>query len=107
MIKQGDVIKIIVSRYKELSVDKICKMISEIDDLMLYFSDYMKKQKSDHHFMFAVLNTLMHEVLKDIVSNARNNRSIKKEDREDNFVFIESNLFKEISDVMAQSSKMI
>ena len=107
MIKQGDVIKIIVPRYKELSVDKIWEMISEIDDLMLYFPDYKEKQKPDRHFIFAVLSTLRHDVLKDIVSSARNNRSIENEDREDDFVFIESNLFKEISDVMAHRSKMI
>ena len=107
MIKQGDVIKIIVPRYKELSVDKIWQMISEIDDLMLYFPEYKKKQKPDRHFMLAVFSTLRHDELKEIVSSACNIRSIENEDRGDDFVFIESNFFKEISDVMAHRNKMI
>ena len=51
--------------------------------------------------MFAVLSTLRHEVLMEIVSSACNSRSIKNQDRENDFAFIESSLFKKISDVMA------
>ena len=106
MLKQEQIKEIIVPRYKELAVDKIWSLIKETDDLMAYFPNYRDKQKPDRRFMFAILSTLRHEVLKDVVAGARKNRSIETEDKNENLIYIEESLLKEIINVMAHKSML-
>ena len=105
MLKQNEVIKIIVPRYEELKVEQVWPLVKEIDDLMLYFPDYGDKQYPDRKFMYSILGTLRFEQLKTMVEGARTNRSITEEENDDNFVHIEANLYKEISNVLTQKSK--
>ena len=94
MLKQNEVIKIIVPRYEELKVEQVWPLIKEIDDLMLYFPDYGDKQYPDRKFMYSILGTIRFEQLKTMVEGARTNRSITEEENDDNFVHIEANCTK-------------
>ena len=70
------------------------------------FSRYGDKQYPDRKFMYSILVTLRFEQLKTMVEGARTNRSITEEEYDDNFVHIEANLYKEISNVLTQKSKI-
>ena len=70
--------------------------MKEVDELMSYFPDYEQKQLPDRKFMFSILGTLRPDELKVMVEGARKSRALKEEKPDDDFVYIENLLFKEI-----------
>ena len=71
MLKQNEVIQIIVLRNEELKVEQVWPLIKEIDDLMLYFPYYEDKQYPDQKFMYSILGTLRLEQLKTMVEGTK------------------------------------
>ena len=102
MLKQTHVIDMIIPRYNELKVINIWSLVKEVDELMSYFPDYEQKQLPDRNFMFLIFGTLRHDELKAMVEGTRKSRVFKEEKPDDDFVYIENLLYKEISSVMAQ-----
>ena len=96
----------IIPRYNELKVINIWPLVREVNELMSYFPDYEQKQLPDRKFMFSILGTLRPDELKAMVEGARKSRALKEEKPDDDFVYIENLLYKEISSVMAQKSKL-
>ena len=105
ILKQTKVIEIVIPRYNELKVSNVWPLVSDAEDLMIYFPDYDHKQLPDRRFMYSILATLRYDELKGMVDGARKNRSLNEENQDDDFVHINEELYKEISNVMTQKSK--
>ena len=105
MLKQNKVTEIIIPKYNELKVGKVWPLVKEAEDLMEYFSDYGPKQLPDRRFMYSILATLRYNELKEMVDGARKNRALNEENKAEDFIHIEEELYKEISNVMTQKSK--
>ena len=76
MVKLVNVSEIIVSRYKELSVEHIWPLAKDVTDLNWYFTNYTKSQLPDRTFMYAILWTFRKDVLENIINDARKQRSL-------------------------------
>ena len=106
MIKQKDITTIEVPRYEELAVAKIWPLIKEADNLFQYFPDYLSKQVPDRDHMFSILWTLRFSTMEKMIVDARKNRALESNENENQFVYIEKDLFNEISNVLSQKSKL-
>ena len=71
-------------------------MIKEVLDLAIYFPDYNDKQKPDQKYKFQLIAILRYDEVKMMLANARNNRALQEEADEDEFVFVERDMLKEI-----------
>ena len=76
-----------------------------MDDLIIYFLDYEPKQLPDRQFMYSILGTFRTEELKIMIEGARKNRALNGENPADNFIYVERELYAEISNVMTHKSK--
>ena len=102
MLKQKNVIEIIIPRYWELRVQNIWPLVKEISELKFYFLDYSEKQLPDRKFMFTVFAT---SKLKGLIAQERKNRAWKEDRAEGEFLYIKDNLMNEINQVFTQKSK--
>ena len=73
---------------------------------MIFFPDISSKELSDCPFVYSILTTLRFEQVKAMVEGARKNRALNEEKEDADFIHIERELYTEISDVMAQKSKL-
>ena len=105
MLKQNKVTEIIIQRYNELKVGKVWPLVKEAEDLIEYFPDYGPKQLPDRGFMYSILATLRYNELKEMADGARKNRALNEENKDEDFIHIEEELYKEISHVMTQKNK--
>ena len=80
--------------------------LKEEEELMNYFPDYEQKQLTDREFMFSIIGTLRFDELKAMVEGARKNGALNEEKNDDNFVYIEKELYNEISGVLIYKSMM-
>ena len=80
--------------------------LKEEEELMTYFPDYEQKQLTDREFMFSIIGTLRFDELKAMVEGARKNGALNEEKNDDNFVYIEKELYNEISGVLIYKSMM-
>ena len=94
MLKQNEITNIEIPKYEEFSVHKIWPLVKNAQDIFEYFPNYSSKQIPDRHFMFSILWTLRFSTIKDMVSNARKNRSVLENDKEDQFVYIRKEIIK-------------
>ena len=94
-----------VPHYPELSVGEIWPLIQDVSDILIYFPDYTDKQKPDRDYMYSILASTRYEILKNVVENARKNRAKENIIMDDEYVYIEKNIFSEIESVLAQKSK--
>ena len=76
-------------RYAELSVQEICPLIKDAEELMIYFPDYLERQTPDRDYMFSILATTRYEKLKRTVENASKQRTKENLVSEDQFIIIE------------------
>ena len=106
-MKKHKVIRILVPRYSELSVDEIWSMIKEINDIMEYFKDYTKKQIPESKYLFSELTTTRYKQLESKVKNSRKQRAKENDLSEDEFIYVDKNILSEIEEVMAQKSKYL
>ena len=106
MLKQAHVVDIIISWYNELKVINIWPLVKEVEKLMSNFLDYEQKQLPDRKFMLSIIGTLIPDELKAMVEGERKSIALKEEKPDDDFMYIENLLDKEISSVMAQKSKL-
>ena len=104
MLKQENEVDMIIPRYNELKFINIWPLVKEVEELMSYFQDYEQKQLPDRRFMFSILGTLRPDELKVMVEGVRKSRALKEEKPDDDFVYIEDLLYKEISSIMKQKN---
>ena len=92
-MRTNKVTEIFVPQYAEISVKEIWPLIKDVEELMIYFSDYSERQTPDRDYMFSALVTTRYEELKRIVENALKQRAKENEVAEDQFIFIEKKYF--------------
>ena len=78
MIKQSAVVEMIIPRYNEMKANNVWPLVKEINELMIYFSDYEQKHIPDRKFMCSIIDTLRYDELKTMIKGARKNRALKK-----------------------------
>ena len=105
MLKLSHVVDMMVPRYNELRVKNIWPLIKDVNDLMIYFPDYELKQLPDRQFMYSILGTFRTEELKIMIEGARKKRALNGEKPADDYIYVEKELYAEISNVMTHKSK--
>ena len=96
-------IELSIPKFKEHVVEKIWPMIKKVPDLLVYFPDYKANQKPERKYMFQLLATLKYEEINRMLSNARKNSTLLEEADNNQFVFVQSDMLKEIESVMTQN----
>ena len=105
MLKQKDVVIIGIPKYEELSIKNIWPLLKDNDDLLEYFLNYSDKQVPDSDFKFSLLWSFWFNVIQKMVDDAgKKNRALESNENENQFVYIQNDIFNEISNVLAQKS---
>ena len=94
-------IEVVVPRFNELKVDNVWSLIREVEDINVYFPNLKEQQLPNREYMYSVLSTLRNDEVKNMICNARKNRSIDSKKEED-LVCISNEIYEEINSVMAQ-----
>ena len=105
VLKKESVVYLDVPRYKELSVHNIWSLVYEVPDLAQYFPTLQPNRTPDRNYMFAILATLRNEKTKNMIQNARKNRSPNAPEEVNNMIFINKNIYEEIMGVASQKRK--
>ena len=88
LLSEEDARSFIVPRYAELTVEKIWEKVKEVSSLMFYFPDYLSGQNPERDYLIAIISTTNPEATKEIISEAREKRSLQTVDELDNLVKI-------------------
>ena len=86
---------------------KVWPLITEVDDLSIYFQDYKPNQLLERRFMFSILATFRHNELSSMIKNTRDNRAIQKSENDNRLVHIEKKFYYEIQGIMARKCKTL
>ena len=92
----------VVPKYKELSVKKIWEFVKDEEDIMVYFPDYKETELLPRDFLITILTTYNKEAMAELVTQARNKRSITLDSNNDNLIEITQ----EIKDSIQNSNIM-
>ena len=92
----------VVPKYKELSVKKIWEFVKDEEDIMVYFPDYKETELPPRDFLITILTTYNKEAMAELVTQARNKRSITLYSNNDNLIEITQ----EIKDSIQNSNIM-
>ena len=82
-------------------------LITEVDDLSIYFPDYKPNQLPERRFMFSILATFRQNELSSMIKNARDNRAIQKPENDNRLVHIEKKFYNEIQGIMTRKCKTL
>ena len=74
--------------------------------IILFLSRFQRKQLPELEFLFKVLWTVKTETMRDLIKQSRSSRSVVNQDNENQMIVIKDELRKEISNVLAQKSKL-
>ena len=77
---------IVAPKYKELGVKKLWPYIKELEDLAIYFPDMKPDQYPDRDYMWTVISTLRTDVTQKLVKQARDHRSVTREENNEELV---------------------
>ena len=80
-------------------------LVKEVNDLLEYFPDYKPKQYPDRSFMNSILATLRFDQVKRMIENIRKNRELENKREDDELLYINKELLKEIEFVPSQKRK--
>ena len=105
LLKKSKLIEVVVPRFNELKVENVWSLIREVEDINVYFPDLKEHQLPNREYMYSVLSTLRNEEVKNMICNARKNRSIDSKEKEEDLVYISNEIYEEINSVMAQKCK--
>ena len=64
MLKQDDVIKLHVPKYKELKVQALWNLVKDADEVFSFFPDYTDKQIPESEFLFKILSTIKTDIIR-------------------------------------------
>ena len=107
MLKQVDVIKLHIPKYKELKVQAIWDLVKDVDEVFSYFPDYTDNQIPERDFLFKILSTIRTDVIRSMIKHSRDARSVKNHEDEDEFIILKDDLMEEIKEVTIQQSKLL
>ena len=75
-----------VSRYRQLEVKPVRKMIKEVPNLMSYFPDFHSSEMPDKLFMRSVVSTLRHDACREQLEKARKAMSFDSEENKNELI---------------------
>ena len=104
-MKKRNLIELYIPRFREIAIEKIWPMIKDVQDLMVYFPDYKDNQMPDRNYMFQILTTMRYEQVSNMLMNARKNRALQEKVDDNELVFVNKEMMKEIESRMAQKCK--
>ena len=96
---------LVVPRYKELTVSKICEKIKDIPEDTYYFIDLDGDKLPERDYLISIISTINPEATKSVVKEAREHRSVNDCDDTQNLVAITSELKESIRKIAPQKSK--
>ena len=105
VLRKESVINLNVPRYKELLVHSIWPLVREVSSLTQYFPTLQPNQTPDRNYMFSILATLCSEEIRNMIPNARKNRSLNIPGEANDMIFIAKKLYDEIKGVANQKRK--
>ena len=82
-------------------------MVKDVSEINIYFPNYADMQLPERDYLIAVINTINPDTTKQIISKARENRSILIIDEPQNLVKITSEIRNEICSTNPHKSKKI
>ena len=95
-----------MSRYNELTVEKIWAHIKDLPEYNIYFPDYSEDKLPDRDFLITIISTLDPEAKKSIIKEAREKRSTTKNKDEGDLVVITMELKQLIKQINPQKSNL-
>ena len=96
-----------VPKYEEISVKKLWEFVKEWPDLLDYFPDYEPHQLPERFFIMGILSTLRRDEMRQLIYEARQNRSLANNDDEDQLIEMNSRIKDEIFSLVPLKSKSI
>ena len=79
-----------VSKYSEISVKVLWNFVKDCEDLCNYFPDYEADQLPERRFILGILSTLRSDELRQLIKDARKNRSIQENPDEDQLIAMDA-----------------
>ena len=96
MLKQDDVIKLHVPKFKEHKVQALWNLMKEADEVFSYFPDNTDKQIQERYFLFKILSTINTDIVRGIIMKLRYARSVINHELKDELILIKKDQTKEI-----------
>ena len=106
-IKNRQVINFQIPNYPELAVKNVKPLIENSSYLMMYFPDFKTSQLPEKELMYAVLNTLKPNEVRELVTQSFKNRAPKTQDDKDGLVELTRELYESIQDLYSMKSKQL
>ena len=75
-----------VPKYSEIIVKVLWNFVKDCEDLCNYFPDYEADQLRERRFILGILSTLRSDELRQLIKDARKNRSIQENPDEDQLI---------------------
>ena len=86
---------------------KLWPYIKELEDLAIYFPDMKPDQYPDRDYMWTVISTLRTDVTQKLVKQARDHRSVTREENNEELVEVDPEIFREIKSILTQKRKIL
>ena len=93
-----------VPKYWELSVEKLWAFVKEWPDLIELFPDLYPGNLPERFYIMRILCTLRGEEMKELIKNARENRSIVKKTNNDQLVWMATEIRDHFFDILPQKN---
>ena len=92
LLKKSKLIEVVVPCFNELKVKNVWSLIREVEDKNVYFPDLKEHQLQICECMYSVLSTLRNYKVKNMICNARKNRSTDSKEKEEDLVYISNEI---------------
>jgi hypothetical protein len=92
----------VAPRYKELAVKKLWEFVQEIEELYCYFPDYNEGVLPERDYLFTIISTLKPNETKEIIEEARNQRSVTMPEDDNDYIELTKEFKEELFGVMTQ-----
>ena len=80
--------------------------MKDAGEVFTYFPDYTDKQIPERDFLFKILSTIKTDIIRGMIKQSRDARSVVNQEDEDELILIKKNLMKEIKEVAIHQIKL-
>ena len=94
-----------VPKYAELKVEDLWNIVKQDDELFCYFPDYEQSQLPERSFILKILWTLREDDMRNLIQQARSNRSTIHSNSEDQLIAMKPDIRDEFFKTLPQKSK--
>ena len=96
---------IVVPRYAELGMNKLKFYVKELGDLAAYFPGIHQNELPERDYLWTIISTLMLEATHNLLTEAREHRSVKSKEDTNQLIKIDSELYTKPRDLVTQRRK--